>query len=177
MNETPSMGRALALHMRMSVNRPQEPTVRYYEDLAVGETRVSGTFNVDRDEMVDFARRYDPQYFHADPDAAIGSVFGEVVASGIYTMAVWRRLDHEIAADIAWICGVAWDDVRFRKALRPGTVVRARSRCLEKRPSNTDPRRGVVVYEYLLLDQDDEVLFSCRSTNLVERRAGDDCAS
>jgi len=65
---------------------------------------------------------------------------------------------------------VAWDDVRFPKAVRPGDTLRARARCLSKRPSGSDPRRGVVVYEYTLWNQHDELVFTCRSTNLVERR-------
>lgn len=143
---------------------------RYFEDLEVGEQLESTPRVVDKDEMLAFARRYDPQYFHADEDAARGSVFGEVVASGIYTMAIWRQLDHEIARDIAWICGVAWDDVRFPRALRAGDRVRARSRCLSKRDSSSDPRRGIVEYQYELLTDSGEVVFTCRSTNLVERR-------
>jgi acyl dehydratase len=146
---------------------------RYFEDLVVGETRESGMHEVVREDMVAFARQYDPQWFHADEDAAQDSIFGEVVASGIYTMALWRRLDHEIASDIAWICGVAWDDVRFARALRAGDRIRARARCLSKRESASDPLRGVVVFEYLLLNDRDEVVFSCRSTNLVERRSAE----
>ncbi len=136
----------------------------------MGETRESSTHEVVREDMVAFARRYDPQWFHADEEAARESIFGEVVASGIYTMALWRRLDHEIASDIAWICGVAWDDVRFARALRAGDRIRARARCLSKRESASDPRRGIVVFEYQLLNERDETVFSCRSTNLVERR-------
>jgi acyl dehydratase len=144
--------------------------MRYYEDLMEGEEEQSGTTTIDKDSIVAFARQYDPQYFHADPEAARRSVFGEVVASGIYTMAVWRQLDHEIAHDIAWICGVAWDDVKFPVAVRAGDRLRATSRCLEKRLSTSDPRRGVVVYIYTLRNQRDEIVFTCRSTNLVERR-------
>jgi len=143
---------------------------RYFEDLRVGEPQESSVLTVDKDEMLAFARRYDPQYFHADEEAARGSVFGEVVASGIYTMALWRRLDHELARDVAWICGVAWDNVRFPRAVRAGDRLRARARCLSKRESTGDPRRGVVVYLYELLTDDDELVFTCRSTNLVERR-------
>lgn len=145
-------------------------TQRYLEDLQVGEERESSSRVVTREEMLAFARQYDPQYFHADEDAARQSVFGELVASGIHTMAMWRQLDHEIAQDIAWICGVAWDDVRFPRAVRAGDRLRARARCLSKRESESDPHRGVVVYQYTLLTDRDEVVFTCRSTNLVERR-------
>jgi len=144
--------------------------MRYYEDLIEGEVRESGDRRVELTDILAFARQYDPQYFHVDPEAARSSIFGEVVASGIYTMAIWRQLDHEIAHDIAWICGVAWDDVRFPSAVRAGDVLRARAKCLTKRPSSSRPDRGVVVYEYTLLNQRNEVVFSCKSTNLVERR-------
>ena len=144
--------------------------MRYFEDLVEGEESCSGTRAVNAAELVEFARKYDPQYFHTDEEAAKHSIFGGLVASGIFTMAVWRQLDHQIAGDIAWICGVGWDDVRFKTALRAGDVVRARSKCISKRVSNSHPERGVVVFDYTLLNQHDETVFSCRSTNLVERR-------
>jgi acyl dehydratase len=146
------------------------PEVRYYEDLVEGEERYSAARKILEPELLEFARKYDPQYFHADPAAARRSIFGEIVASGIFTMAVWRQLDHQIAHDIAWICGVAWDDVRFPIALRAGDEVRARSQCLSKRVSQSRPERGVVIYLYELLNQRGEIVFTCRSTNLIERR-------
>ncbi|MGI9228860.1 MAG: MaoC/PaaZ C-terminal domain-containing protein [Gammaproteobacteria bacterium] len=149
---------------------PAKPQ-RYYEDIAVGKTRESSRYTVSSEEILEFARRYDPQYFHADKEAAQRSRFGEVIASGIQIMAIWRCLDHEIAHDIAWICGVAWDDVRFPKALRPGDTVHAKATCLDKRISEKDPTRGVVVFKYLLLDESDEIIWSCKSTNLIERRS------
>jgi hypothetical protein len=69
---------------------------RYYEDIVVGEVRESRSRTVSLDELIEFASRYDPQYFHADPEAAKHSAFGEVVASGIHSAALWRSLDHEI---------------------------------------------------------------------------------
>ncbi len=144
--------------------------MRYYEDLVEGQESMSGPRTVEAEELLAFARQYDPQYFHADPEAAKGSIFGGIVASGIFTMAIWRQLDHQIAHDIAWICGVAWDDVRFPVAVRAGDTLRARAKCLSKRVSNSRPERGIAVYEYVLLNQRGETVFTCRSTNLVERR-------
>ena len=145
--------------------------MRYFEDLLVGQVEESVARMVDRDAMLAFARQYDPQYFHADVEDAKRSTFGGVIASGIYTMALWRQLDHEIAHDLAWICGIAWDHVRFPRALRAGDTIRARAQCLSKRESRKHAGRGVVVYEYELFNQRDELVFTCRSTNLVERRA------
>ncbi|HEX5650486.1 MAG TPA: MaoC family dehydratase [Steroidobacteraceae bacterium] len=141
---------------------------RYYDDLVVGEVRESGEHRVELDELVAFARAYDPQYFHADPDAARGSVFGEVIASGIHTMALWRRLDHQISGDIAWICGVGWEEVKWPQAVRAGDRLRARYECLAKRRSGSDPTRGVVEFRYTLLNQRDETAWTCRSINLIE---------
>jgi len=144
--------------------------MRYYEDLVEGEEQRSQPRQVTAAEIVEFARKYDPQYFHTDEEAARRSIFGGLVASGIFTMAVWRQLDHQMAGDIAWICGVAWDDVKFRTALRAGAEVYARAKCISKRLSNSHPERGVVIYDYLLVNQHNDTVFSCRSTNLVERR-------
>jgi acyl dehydratase len=141
---------------------------RYYGDLRVGEVRESRAQEVTLEEILDFARRYDPQYFHADPQAAGASVFGGIIASGIHTLAIWRRLDHEISGDIAWICGIAWEDVRWPNPVRPGDALRARAECRAMRPSDSDPRRGVVEYRYTLLNQRDALAFTCRSINLVE---------
>lgn len=144
---------------------------RYYEDLTIGEYAESSAGVVTEAEIVEFATRYDPQYFHTDPDAAKAHPqFGEVVASGIHILAVWRQRDHEITGDIRWICGIRWDDLRWNVPLRAGDCVRARATLLEKRPSASRPERGVVVYRYSLVNQNDEELFYCTSTNYVERR-------
>ena len=145
--------------------------MRKFDDLAVGETRQSQPMIVDRADMIAFARSYDPQWFHADPTAAEKSEFGELIASGIYTAALWRKLDHTINGDIDFICGVAWEDVRWPKALRAGTEIRATSVILDKRLSTSDSSRGIATFRYGLIDQHDENVFSCRSINLVRRRS------
>lgn len=146
---------------------------RYYEDLEIGKVEESSSHTVTTEEILEFAGKYDPQYFHADADAARESRFREAIASGIQIMAIWRQLDHEIARDIAWICGVAWDQVKFPCALRSGDTVFARAECVSKRISEKDPTRGVVIYDYSLINQQGQVVWSCRSTNLVERREAD----
>jgi acyl dehydratase len=143
---------------------------RYYEDLLIGEVRESSARAVTLDELLEFAGRYDPQYFHADPIAARQSIFGEVIASGIHSAALWRALDHEISGDIHWICGVAWEDVRWPNPVRAGDTLRARAEALAKRLSAKDPNRGIVEYRYTLLNQRGETAFTCRSINIVAVR-------
>ena len=143
---------------------------RYYEDLVIGEVRESSERAVTTEEMLEFARRYDPQYFHADPEAAKESRFGGLIASGIHTAALWRQLDHEISGDIHWICGIAWEEVRWPHPVRGGDRLRARATCLARRPSGRDASRGVVEYRYELVNSRGETVFTCRSINLVALR-------
>ena len=145
--------------------------MKKFEDLSIGDNAVSAPMTVDREDMLSFAANYDPQWFHTDPEAARSSIFGEVIASGVYTTALWRKLDHTINGDVDFICGVAWEDVRWPKAVRAGDALRATSEVLEKRASTSDPSRGVVTFQYGLLNQHDERVFSCRSVNLVRRRS------
>ena len=144
---------------------------RYYEDIVVGEVRESRSRTVSLDELIEFASRYDPRYFHADPEAAKHSAFGEVVASGIHSAALWRSLDHEINGDIRWVCEMAWEDLRWPRAVRAGDTLRARAEVLSKRPSRSNPSRGVVEFLYSMLNHRNDVVFTCRSISLVEIHA------
>jgi acyl dehydratase len=143
---------------------------RYYEDILIGEVRESSARTVTLEELLEFATRYDPQYFHADPVAAKHSIFGEVIASGLHSAALWRALDHEISGDIHWICGVAWEEVRWPNPVRAGDTLRARAEALSKRLSRKDPKRGIVEYRYTLVNQRGDTAFTCRSINIVALR-------
>ncbi len=144
---------------------------RYFEDIAVGAVEYSQEKTVTEAEIIAFAREYDPQYFHVDPEAAKQSRFGGLVASGVHNFALWRQLDHQTAHDIAWICGVGMDEIRLMNPLRPGDTVRARGECVAKRRSEKDPSRGVLSFRYSLVNQRDETVITFLSTNLVECRS------
>ncbi|GAA4739141.1 MaoC family dehydratase [Sphingomonas daechungensis] len=143
---------------------------RKFEDLQVGETRQSQTRTVTVDEIVRFAREYDPQWFHSDPDAARESHFGEVVASGVHVLAIWRQLDHTMNSDIDFVCGIGFDEFRLEHALRPGDTVIARSEVLELKPSSSRNDRGTAITQYFLTNQRGETVLRFRSINLVYRR-------
>lgn len=144
---------------------------RKFEDLLVGEVRESGFREVTADEILEFARRWDPQWFHADPDAARESVFGELVASGVHVLAIWRQLDHEINGDIDFVCGVGFDELRLKRGLRAGDRVRARSEIVALHPSASRADRGTAITAYALLTEAGQEIVTFRSINLVHRRA------
>ncbi|MFN3590623.1 MAG: MaoC/PaaZ C-terminal domain-containing protein [Thermaurantiacus sp.] len=144
---------------------------RKFEDLVVGESRQSALRDVGADEILEFARRWDPQWFHADPDAARDSVFGELVASGVHVLAIWRQLDHQMNGDIDFVCGVGFDELRLKRALRAGDRVFARSEIVELRPSASRNDRGTAITAYALLTEAGHEIVTFRSINLVHRRA------
>jgi len=150
---------------------PAKPS-RCFEDLAVGEFRRSAPRTVTEAEIIDFARQWDPQWFHTDPELARGSLFGGVVASGIHVLALWRQMDHEINSDIDYVCGVGWDEVRLKRAIRPGDVIHVTSRIVELRPSKSSPDRGTALTRYAVVTEDGTEAMSFTSINLVYTRAG-----
>ncbi len=143
---------------------------RKFEDLTVGETRRSLPRTVSEQEIIDFARQYDPQWFHADVEAARASHFGEVVASGIHILAIWRQLDHEMNHDIDFVCGIGWDEVRMKKAVRPGDTLHATSRIVSLEPSQSGKPRGTAITDYALVNQHGAEAITFRSINLVYGR-------
>lgn len=143
---------------------------RYYDDLAVGESRMSRARLVDEAEILRFSREYDPQWFHTDPDAAKQSAFGELIASGVHVAALWRQLDHEINGDIAFVCGLAWDGTRWMAPLKAGDEIRVTSQILSLRVSESRPERGVAVFRCKVINQRDEDVLQFDSVNLVYRR-------
>ena len=150
---------------------PREP-FRTFEDLEVGEQRRSRSRTVTQEEILAFARTYDPQWFHTDPDSAAQSVFGEVVASGIHVLALWRQLDHEINWDIDFVCGVGWDDLRLKRAIRAGDTIHVTSEIIDLTPSRSRSDRGTAKTRYAVMLEDGTEAVTFTSINLVYTRAG-----
>ncbi len=146
---------------------------RWFDDFAVGELFEFGAYVVSEDEIIDFARRYDPQPFHLDHEAAKASHFGGLVASGWMTSAVLMRLlcDHFIPRQSS-MGSPGVDEVRWLKPLRPGDTVRARVEVTETRASQSKPDRGVIRCRHQLLSQHDEVVMSMHGMGMYKKRPG-----
>jgi acyl dehydratase len=144
---------------------------RWFDDFAVGERFEFGAYTVSADEIVDFARKYDPQPFHLDPEAGARSHFGGLVASGWMTSAVLMRLlcDHFIPpASSMGSPGV--DELRWLRPVRPGDALHARSEIVECRPSQSKPDRGVLRARHELVNQHGEVVLSMVGMGMYRRR-------
>lgn len=148
---------------------PVRPT-RYWEDVQVGEKTESRALKVEHANMVEFARKYDPQYFHTDDTMAQDTLFGGLIGSGIYSAALWRILDHECNGDISFVCGIAWDNVKWNRPLRAGDVIRAKSEVISKRLSESKPGIGIAVLRHELVKEDGTIVLSFDSVDLIYRR-------
>ena len=127
----------------------------------------SPTLVVDRDEMVDFAKRWDPLPIHVDSDVAVNN--GGPTAPGVFILAIKQRLIHQLP-EHAVIASFGYDEVRFHQPLRPGDEVHLRYEFIETRPSSSKPDRGIVTVRLSLVRNDDEVVMSHLDTILVRRR-------
>ena len=127
----------------------------------------SPTLVVDRDKMVDFAKRWDPLPIHVDSDVAVNN--GGPTAPGVFILAIKQRLIHQLP-EHAVIASFGYDEVRFHQPLRPGDEVHLRYEFIETRPSSSKPDRGIVTVRLSLVRNDDEVVMSHLDTILVRRR-------
>lgn len=145
--------------------------MQYYEDIEVGEVQEFGEYYVTKEEVIEFAEQYDPQPFHIDEEAAQGSPFGELVASGWHTAAMcMRMLVDNFLSEYKTMGGRGIDELRWRKPVKPGDTLHIRTEILEKRVSESNPRRGYMTFQMEAMNQDDDVVVSWTELPMIERR-------
>ena len=144
---------------------------RYFEDFETGEVLELGSRTVTEDEIIEFARQFDPQPFHVDPGAAADSVFGGLIASGWHTGAMWMRLyvDNMLgSASAQGSPGV--EELRWLAPVRPGDTLHGRLTVLETTPSGRRPDRGTVRIRGEMVNQDGVIVMSMVSRGHFGRR-------
>jgi acyl dehydratase len=140
------------------------------EDLVVGSFFDLGTWDVTLDDIVEFARRWDPLPMHVDVGSAAAGPFGEIIASGIHTMAIMQRLNVEgFLGRVAIIAGRSMSDVRLTKPVMPGSRLRGRQTidAVLRRPSG----RALVTTTSTLVDQTGALVLSMTGDSVVAQRS------
>jgi len=145
----------------------------YFEDLDIGAISRIGTWRLDPDEVVSFARRWDPQPFHVDEAAARSSIYGGLTASSLHLFAICTRLFFDHEEKIAVLAMLGKDAVRFPHPARVGEELVYETECIEKRPSSSKPDRGIVKLRDTLRDSKGEIVLSQEVSLLVARRTAD----
>jgi acyl dehydratase len=144
---------------------------RYFEDYPEGAVYEFGSVAVTGAEIVDFARRFDPQPMHVDVAAARTGPFGGLIASGWHTAGLMMSLFvAHFLPRAASLGSPGIDELRWPHPVRPGDVLRLRVRVVEARPSRTQPDRGILRTLVEVLNQDDVVVMSLKPVNLLRRR-------
>ncbi|WP_224447971.1 MaoC family dehydratase [Haloprofundus salilacus] len=147
----------------------------HFEELAVGDRFETGGRTLTRAEIIAFADRYDPQPFHVDVEAVEDSVFDELVASGLHTMAIANRLvTDDFYAHTSVMGGTGIEDANFLAPVRAGDTLSVRVEVVEKRPSASKPDRGLVTVEQTVTNQEETPVMTLRITSFFRRRSASD---
>jgi acyl dehydratase len=144
---------------------------RWFEDYVAGAVYEFGDVTITEEEILEFARRFDPQPIHTDPGYAAGGPFHGLIASGWHTSGIFMRLfaDHYLSR-VASLASPGVDELRWPHPVRPGDRLRLRVRVLEARASQSRPDRGIVRTRAQLLNQEDQIVLSLVAVNLLRRR-------
>ncbi len=144
---------------------------RYFEDFESGQVLELGSRTVTVEEIVEFARQFDPQPFHVDPAAAAESVFGGLIASGWHTGAMWMRLYVDtVLGSVSAQGSPGIEELRWLAPVRPGDTLHGRLTVLEATPSERRPDRGTVRIRGEMVNQDGVTVMSMTSRGHFGRR-------
>jgi len=147
----------------------------YFEDLEVGAETDFGSYEVTREEVLEFASKYDPQPFHLSDEEAAKTHFGRIAASGWHTAAmvmavIARKVVGEKQAGLG---SPGIDELRWLKPVYPGDTLYVRGQILEKTPSRSRPEMGSFRTRTTVTNQDDQVVMTFTSIVLIRRRPAD----
>ena len=146
--------------------------LRHFEDFEAGTVIDLGSIGVSEAEIIDFARLYDPQTFHMDPELAQSSPFGGLIASGWHSVSLVTRLWVDTVLSKSAGCGSPGvDEVRWLVPLRPGDVLQASAHVTELRPSSSRPWRGTMIARLEGVNQDGELALHFLTASFLRRRA------
>jgi len=144
----------------------------HFEDVTVGDTHRFGRYEVTREEIIEYARQFDPQPFHLDEEAARDSMFGGLIASGWHTGAMFIRMvvEHEVPRS-ATTGALGFDNLKWLKPVRPGDVLSVENRIAETIESRSRRDVGIVKVDSRVLNQRDEPVMTLTSLVLYRRRS------
>ena len=148
--------------------------VLYFEDIVIGAETDFGHYDVTREEVIDFARKYDPQPFHLSDEEAAKTHFGRLAASGWHTCAMTMAVIARKVVDDeqAGLGSPGVDELRWLKPVYPGDTLHVRGKIIEKTPSRSKPEIGSFRTETIVTNQDEVPVMRFTSIVLIRRRPG-----
>jgi acyl dehydratase len=144
---------------------------RYFEDLKKGDRFTSEAYKVSEEQIVSFAREFDPQPFHIDSEVAATTMFGGIFASGWHTAAITMRLFVKTLNFAEGAIGLGVDELRWPTAVKPGDELRVEVEIVDLRESRSKPTHGVVRLRYVTRNQRGEIVQTMFASALVKQRS------
>ena len=142
---------------------------RYFEDLKTGERFKSATYKVSEEQIISFAREFDPQPFHLDAAVARQTMFETFIASGWHTAAITMRLFVQTLNFAEGAIGLGVDELRWPTAVRPDDVLQVETEIVDLRESRSKPSHGIVRLRYVTTNQRGEIVQTMTASALVLR--------
>jgi acyl dehydratase len=144
---------------------------RYFEDFHLDDVIDVGSLTVSQDEIIAFAKQYDPQPMHIDPNAASFTIYGGLIASGWHTVSLYMRLLVEnLVAKTVSFGSPGVDELRWPRPVRPGDTLSGQMEVIETRASNSRPNMGIVRWRGEVRNQRGELVLTLLGTNFFGRR-------
>jgi acyl dehydratase len=158
-------------HQPLALSTEALMTNLYFEELQIGTRSAAGPYVVSKEEIIRFAKQYDPVPRHIDEEAAARSIFGGLTACSANTFSIFILLTTQLRPRFHVLAGLGWDELRLPNAVRPGDELDLEMIVLEKRESKSRPDRGVLRNQIYLRNQKRETVLQCIANIFVARRA------
>ena len=142
-------------------------SICYFEDYQVGMITTSDAYAVSKKEIVDFAKKWDPQPFHVDETAARNSIFKGITASASHTFSIAGILTHRLKIKPAVLAALGFKDLGFPKPVRPGDNLTFSRECMDLRASRSRPDAGIVSFQDMLINQDKQAVATMKTILLI----------
>ncbi len=144
--------------------------IMYFEDVEVGNKRIKAvTYQVKKEEIIGFARQWDPRSFHIDEEAAVSSIFGGLVACSAHIFSILSWFATHGQRRVASMAALGFDKLRMQHPVRPGDTLSCYFTCLEKRESQSKQDRGIVRTLATIFNQKNIEVFSAIVTTMVAK--------
>jgi acyl dehydratase len=144
---------------------------RYFDDLKMGDRFKSELFEVTEKQIIDFARDFDPQFFHLEPAMAEQTIFKGLIASGWHTAAITMRLFVQTLNFAEGAIGLGVDELRWPNAVGPGDTLKVETEIIDLRRSRSKPNYGIIRLRNVTTNQRGEIVQTMIANAMVLRRA------
>jgi acyl dehydratase len=148
-----------------------DPTPFYFEDYAPDWKLEGGTYHVTEAEILEFGRRFDPQPFHVDPEAAQKGPFGGLIAPGCLTFSIRQALYNQLPVRPVLVAGLGLETMDLPTPVRPGDMLHLVVEVAETRRSRSRPDRGIVATRQSVINQNGETVLTMIAKMIVRARS------